>query len=175
MRKILVFAVAAFLMAASTAMAADLKVGIVNMQKLATQCEAAQEAQKKMKATFGPEKDQLDKQAADLKKRADEMKAQFAALSPEAKEDKKVEFIRLKRDFEDKARVFARKVEAAQMRIRQDMAEMIMKAASDYAAKKGFTVILDGAAAGVIHADKSLDVTDDMLIEVNRVWHAGKK
>lgn len=175
MRKILVLAVAVMLMASSTAMAAEMKIGLVNMQKLATQSEAAQEAQKKMRATFGAEKDQLDKQAADLKKKADEMKAQSAALSPEAKEDKKVEFIRLKRDFEDKARVFARKVEGAEMRIRQEMAELIMKAASDFASKKGYTMVMDGASAGVIYADKAMDVTDEMLNEVNRVWRANKK
>lgn len=168
-------ALAVCLMAGSVAHAADFKIGVVNMQVIAMQSEPAQEAQKKMKSTFGPEKDQLEKTAKDLQKKAEDMKAQSAALSPEAKEDKKVEFIRLKRDLDDKTRAFARKVEAAEMRIRQDMAQIILKAAKEYGEKKGFAMIIDGASGGVIHAEKSLDVTNDVLAEVNRLWRAGAK
>ncbi|HEU6437142.1 MAG TPA: OmpH family outer membrane protein [Nitratidesulfovibrio sp.] len=175
MRRVLILAAAFVLAWTTAAVAADMKIAIVNMQAIASQSDAAQDAQKKMKATFGAEKDQLEKQANDLKKKADDMKVQSAALSNEAKEDKKVEFIRLKRDLEDKTRAFARKVEGAEMRVRQEMASLILQAAKEYGDKKGYTLILDGAAAGVVHADKTIDVTKELLDEVNRVYRAGKK
>lgn len=175
MRRVLILAAAFVLAWTTVAVAADMKIAIVNMQAIASQSEAAQDAQKKMKATFGAERDQLEKQANDLKKKAEDMKVQSAALSAEAKEDKKVEFIRLKRDLEDKTRAFARKVESAEVRVRQEMAAIILKAAKEYGEKKGYTLILDGAAAGVVHADKTIDVTKELLDEVNRVYRAGKK
>lgn len=175
MQRILILAAALVLAWTSVAVAAELKIAIVNMQAIASQSEAAQNAQQKMKATFGTEKDQLEKQANDLKKKADDMKVQAAALSAEAKEDKKVEFIRLKRDLEDKTRAFARKVEAAELRVRQEMAALILQAAKEYGEKKGYTLILDGAAAGVVHADKGIDATKDLLEEVNRLYRTGKK
>lgn len=175
MRRIMMLFVAMMLIGSGTAMGADLKIGLVNMQKLATQSEAAQVAQKKMKETFGAEKSALDKQAAELQKKGEAMQAQSAALSPEAKEDKKIEFLRLRRDFEEKARTFSRKVEAAEMRIRQEMADLIIQATNTYAKKKGYDLVLDGASAGVIHADKGMDITDDVLAEVNKLWRANKK
>ncbi len=54
MRRVLILAAAFVLAWTTVAAAADMKIAIVNMQAIASQSEAAQEAQKKMKATFGP-------------------------------------------------------------------------------------------------------------------------
>lgn len=175
MRKIIIFSVLSLFLMASTATAADLKIGIVHMQELATQCDAAKEAQKKMEETFGAERDALEKQSGELQKKAEAMQAQFAALSPEAKEDKKVAFLTEQRAFQEKAQIFQQKIQAAEMRIRQEMAMLIAKAAENYAKAKGYTMIIDGAGAGVLYGAEKLDVTDAMLKEVNAVWKAAKK
>ncbi|MFI3271852.1 MAG: OmpH family outer membrane protein [Pseudomonadota bacterium] len=175
MRKVLIFTVLSLFLMAGTAAAADIKIGLVHMQELATKCDAAQEAQKKMEETFGAERDALEKQSAELQKKAEAMQAQFAALSPEAKEDKRVAFLSEQRAFQEKAQVFQRKVQAAEMRIRQEMALLITKASENYAKSKGYTIIMDGAAAGVLYGAEKLDITEAMLKEVNSVWKAAKK
>ncbi len=175
MRKVLIFTVLSVFLMTSMSFAADLKIGLVHMQELATKCDAAKEAQKKMEDTFGAERDALEKQSQELQKKAEAMQAQFAALSQEAKEDNRAAFLSEQHAFQEKAQVFQRKVQAAEMRIRQEMAVLIAKAAENFAKAKGYTIIMDGASAGVLYGAEKLDITESMLKEVNSIWKAAKK
>ena len=162
--------VAGVMLFAAPAFAADLKLGIFSMQYVATQCDAAKVVQKKMQDQFAGEKSALEKQEAELKRRADEMQNKGAALSAEAREDKRTQFIRLKRDYEDKARNFLRRVEQSELKARQDITSLIVKAVQEIGNSKQYTVIMDGMSAGVLHADKSVDITQLVLDESNRIY-----
>ncbi len=43
----------------------------------------------------------------------------------------------------------------------------------DYAKKNGYNLVLDSQS--VAYADAAMDVTNDMVTEVNRVWREAKK
>lgn len=176
MRKILLALVALSLFAAAPAHAQQAqKIGLINLQKLMLESAPAAEAKKKMEANFSAEKKEIDKKSEELKKMSEQLRLQSAALTPEAREDKKVEFVRLKRDLEDQARTFTRKVQAADAQIRQDILTVIAKACQEYGKKKGFAAIFDATHAGVAYADATLDVTSEVMVEVNRIWRAGAK
>ena len=89
-------------------------------------------------------------------------------MSAKEREDKQMEFLRLRRAFEEKSRNFARKVENTENQIRQSMAQQIYDAATTIAKQQKLDLILD-AAAGT----PSLDITKPVLAEVNRLWKAG--
>ena len=165
MRKVLVMAVIACLMTASVAMA-EVKIGVVDMQVVATQSDPAKDAQNKMKSKYGAERSQLEKQGKDLQKRAEGLKGDVS-------EEKKVEFIRLKRDLDEKTRNFARKVEQDEVKIRQDMVTLVFRAAYEVAQRKGFNFVVDVTAGGVLYAEQSMDLTQDVLAEVNKLWKSG--
>ena len=167
MRKVFFMALAACLLTANVALAAEVKIGVVDMQVVATQSEPAKDAQNKMKSKFGKERDQLEKQAADLQKKAEGLKG---ANVPE---EKKVDFIRQKRDLDEKTRTFARKVEQDEMKIRQDMVTLVFRAAYEVAQRKGFNFVVDVTAGGVLYAEQSMDLTKDVLDEVNKLWKSG--
>ena len=122
----LALVICAFL--AGSALAADLKIGVFNSQAVAMDSDAAKAAQKKLQSQFGAEKDQLEKQAKDLQSKGEALQAQMATLSAKAREEKQMEFMRLRRDFEEKSRNFARKVENSEVQIRQSMARQIYEA-----------------------------------------------
>lgn len=173
MRKFLL-ALLATLLLATPALAAG-KIGLVNMRGLATKCEAADVARKKMKEEFGPEAEKIKSLENELKKQVEEMKVQAAALSPQAREDKKVEAIRMKRDLEDKKRAYARKLQAADARIRKDLSSLIVKGVKTFAKNNGYDLILDNMPPQVLYATENMDVTSKVLVEVNRIWREGKK
>src|SRR6218665_1876903 len=129
MRKILLAIIALSLFAAAPAQAAGpQKIGLINLKKLMLESEPAAEAKKKMEESFSAEKKEIDKKSEELKKMSEQLRLQADALTPEAREDKKVEFVRLKRDLEDQARTFTRKVQSADAQIRQDILTIIAKA-----------------------------------------------
>lgn len=166
MRRMFFLAVAACLLMVNVALA-EVKIGVVDMQVVATQSDPAKDAQNKMKSKYGAERDQLEKQTKDLQQKAEALK------NPSASEEKKVEFIRLKRDLDEKTRTFARKVEQDEMKIRQDMVTLVFRSAYEVAQRKGFNYVVDVTAGGVLYAEQSMDLTQDILAEVNKLWKSG--
>ena len=171
MFKILSLALVAMVLVAAPAYA-DLKIGVFNAQAVALDSEPAKAAQKKMQGQFGTEKNQLEKQAQDLQKEGQSLQAQSAALSPQARQEKQTGFMRKVREHEEKSRDFARKVQMSEDQIRQSMGRFIFQAAEAVAKQKGLDLILDGASGSVIYAEKSMDVTKEMLAEVNKQFKA---
>lgn len=166
MRKVFFMVLAACLLTANVAMA-EVKIGVVDMQVVATQSDPAKDAQNRMKSKFGKERDQLEKQTGELQKKAEGLKGTNVT------EDKKVDFIRQKRDLDEKTREFARKVEQDEMKIRQDMVTLVFRAAYEVAQRKGFNFVVDVTAGGVLYAEQSMDLTKDVLDEVNKLWKSG--
>ncbi len=163
MRKVLLMTVMACLMMGSVALAAETKIGVVDMQVVATQSEPAKDAKKKMETKFGAEKKQIEAQAKNLQKKAE-------ALKNNPTEEKQVEFIRLRREFDEKSRAFTMKVEKDEVKIRQDMVTLVFKAAYEVARRKGFDFVVDVTAGGVLYAEKNMDLTQDIVAEVNKLW-----
>ncbi len=166
MRKVLGLAILAVFLMTNAAIAAELKIGVVDMQAIATDSEPAKDAKKKMESKYGTERKQIEKQGQDLQKKAD-------ALKKDNSEAKQVEFIRLRREFDEKTRTFARKVEQDEIKIRQDMVTLVFRATYEVAKRKGFDYVVDVTAGGVLYAQQSMDLTKDVLAEVNKLWKSG--
>ena len=169
MFRVLSLALVACLLMAGSAFA-DMKIGVFNSQAVAMDSDAAKAAQQKLQSQFGAEKTQLEKQAKDLQSKGEALQAQVAKMSAKEREDKQMEFLRLRRAFEEKSRNFARKVENTENQIRQSMAQQIYDAATTIAK---LDLILDAAAGSVMYATPTLDITKPVLAEVNRLWKAG--
>ena len=167
MRKIVVMAFALCFMLSGVALA-EPKIGVVDMQKIATQSDPAKDAQKRMEKKFGAERAQLEKQTKALQKQAEGLKGSSVT------EEKKVDFIRKKRELDEKARNFARRVEQDNIQIRQEMVAIIYRASYEVAQRKNFDFIVDIAAGGVLYAQQSMDLTADVLAEANRLWKTGE-
>ena len=170
MRKVLMMTVAVCMLMAGTALAADsnavpaAKIGVVDMQTVATQSEPAEAAKKQMEQKFGKERAELEKQGEALKKSAEELKG------PKASDEKKLAFIRKKQELDQKTRNFLRKVEQDEVKLRQDMVTLVFNATYNVAQRKGFNFVVDITAGGVLYADQTMDLTQDVLTEVNKIY-----
>ena len=166
MRKLMYLTLAVCLMmagavAANAAEPAAAKIGVVDMQAVATQSEPAQAAKKQMESKYGKERAALEKQGEALK-------------GPKASDEKKLAFIRKKQELDQKTRNFLRKVEQDEVKLRQDMVTMVFNATYNVAQKKGFNFVVDITAGGVLYADQTMDLTQDVLAEVNRLHKEDK-
>lgn len=172
MRKALFLAVFLTLVSVVSAQAAEGKVAVFNSRAVAARCEPFIAAQKKLEAQYGPEKTRLEAQGQQLQKQADELQKQRSALSREAMAEKGEQFMRAKRNFEDAMQGYTRKAEAALIRVQQEFAQRLHQAAQDYGMRMKLTALFDSSA--VVYFDKSIDVTEDMIKEVARVYREGK-
>ena len=145
--------------------AAELKVAVFDSQVVAEKSNVLKDAKAAMDKTFGPEQKKLEQQRAALEKQSTAMTSGDPA--------KIAEMQKAQRDYSDKAGAYLRKIQAAENDVRQQVVATMNKAAADYAKKNGYNLILDSQS--VAYADGAMDVTNDMVTEVNRVWREAKK
>ena len=55
------------------------------------------------------------------------------------------------------------------------MTGLFIIAAKSFSEKNGYSLIIDGNQSGVVFADKALDVTEELLKEVNLIWNAANR
>ncbi len=166
MRKFLVLTLAALFAMAGMAFAADtaaLKIGVVDMQTVATQSEPAKAARDHMEKKYGKERKSLEEEGEKLRKRAEKLK------DPKASEESKLAFLRAKQELDQKTRTFMRKVEQDEVKLRQDMVTMVFNATYGVAQRKGYNFVVDVTAGGVLYADQDMDLTQEVLAEVNKI------
>ncbi|MDL2314586.1 OmpH family outer membrane protein [Desulfovibrio sp. OttesenSCG-928-C14] len=165
----------AFCFMAGTAQAAapaqqPLKIGVFNMAEVALECQAFKDVQKQIQSSYGQEQKRLEKAEQDLQKRFEDFSVKQGALSAEARQDRQVELMRLKRDHDDRKNDFVRKVSAAEARFREQITRAILLAAGDYGKKNKFSLIMDSNSAGAVHVEPALDITAAILKETDRIW-----
>lgn len=158
-----------FLLNANLGLAAEatpppVKIGVVDMQTVATESEPAKAAKTKMEAKYGKEKADLEKQGAALKKQAEGLK------NPKTSEQKKIAFMKAKQKLDQDTRSFLRKVEQDEVKLRQDMVTLVFNATYEVAKAQGYTFVVDITAGGVLYADQSMDLTKAVMAEVNRIY-----
>lgn len=147
---------------------APVKIGVVDMQAVATQSEPALAAKNQLESKYGKERAALEKQGAALKKQAEGLK------NPKTSDEKRRAFIRAKQKLDNDTRNFLRKVEQDEVKLRQDMVTLVFSATYEVARAKGYNFVVDVTAGGVLYADKSMELTDEVLAEVNRLYKQKK-
>ena len=147
--------------------AAEMKIGVMNVQKIIVQCEAGKVGKarfdQKMKELQGRFKGEEDA----LKALKQEIEKKSSAWSEETKSAKV-------RDYQKMGRELQAKQEDARFELKQlqdKELEPILKALEDvvvkYGQKNGYTAILD-IKSGVIYHDPAIDISDVIIKELNK-------
>lgn len=151
---------------ANSSFSGDLKIGIMNVQKIIVECEAGKAAKgrfdlkmKELQATFKAEEDALKELQAEIKKKS-------SAWSEEKKAEKVREFQKNGRELQAKtedARFEMKKLQDKEL-------EPILKALEEIVNKYGkdnkYTAIMDGKN-GVVYFDESVDISDIIVKKLN--------
>ena len=159
MRKLFFLTVACLLFSASAVHAQDVAIGVFDLQKVASESDAIKTAKEEIDKKFGKQKNDLEAERAGIEKKAQE----YQKKRPTEKQQQAL--MRQNREYSEKAQAFLKLLQAEEARFRKDMEEAITKAAKEVAVKKNLVIVLDRAA--VPYFDSKLDVTDDILTEVN--------
>lgn len=174
MRYILTFVLGTFLALGGIARADEpaappaTKIGVVDMQTIAMECDAAKAFKEQMESKYGKERSTLEKQGQNLKKQTESLK------NPKVSEAKKVEFLKSRQKLEQDTRNFMRKIEQEELKFRQDMVSLVFAATYEVSRAKGYTFVVDVTGGGVLYADPSMDLTKDVLAEVNKIYAENK-
>lgn len=174
MKKILSLSVFFTFLLASLAFA-EVKIGVVDMQKVLSQSEPGQQALKKLKEKTKDIRDDIEKQKKELTTLREELQKQSLVLSQEAKQDKELEFRKKVRDYQDTVQAYQRKLKLEEQKLSQPIITLLAEIIKDYAQKHNYTAIWDMRASGLLFATEKVDITNEIMAELNKAWRKQAK
>ena len=154
-----------------SSLAAELKVGCVDIQRALNECNAGKEAKK----VIGKEMEKLQHLVTEKQKELQTLKETFEKqapmLSQDARATKEKEFQNKVRDYqrwvEDNQKEIQQKGVELEKRILLDLQKVIQKIGTD----DGYTFILEKNETIVLFVSKAIDVTDRVM----KAYDAQKK
>jgi outer membrane protein len=159
LRKILLGSLAATVLAVPS-MAADLKIGVVDYQRLFEESPQAKVVRDTLQAEFGPRLQQLVTQENSLKAKGEKLQKDVATMTPEQRS-------KAEKDLRDAARELDRKKGELQddsnAKRQEEMNKLqrsLISEVRDYAKAQSFDIVL---IDGVVYATPTVDITAAVL------------
>ena len=165
-RKILLGSLAATVLAIPS-MAADLKIGVVDYQRLFEESPQAKVVRDTLQAEFGPRLQQLVTQENSLKAKGEKLQKDVATMTPEQRS-------KAEKDLRDAARELERKKGELQddsnAKRQEEMNKLqrsLITEVRDYAKAQAFDIVL---IDGVVYATPTVDITAAVLAALQALW-----
>ena len=150
------------LFAAQGAIAADVKLGVMNVQKIIVSCKAGQAAKERFDVKMKDLQSSFQDEEADLKKLQAEIKKKSSAWSEEKKAEKVREFQKNGRELQAKTEDARFEMKQLQDKELEPILKALEKVVEKYGKDQGYTMILD-SKNGVIFFDKTIDLSDSIV------------
>ncbi|HEY4231220.1 MAG TPA: OmpH family outer membrane protein [Thermoanaerobaculia bacterium] len=171
--KRLVFAVTASLIAAAalaqgTAPAAapvtaNMRLGVINVERLVQESALGKEAFGRVKKLNDLKKDEADKLSKELRDMEQKLADQGSALADDKREQ-------LQKSYQEKAIAFKRfqddanrDLETAQKKELGELEKRVFPIINQVGKERGYTLIFNKFQSGLVFADDSVDITDEVL------------
>ncbi len=162
MKRFIVALLAASLLA-TPALAADVKIGYVDLQKALNTSEAGKAAKDRITKKVKEYEGTIDSRQKELKKLKDDLEKQGMLLSEEARGAKE-------RDYQQKVKEFQRFTKDIQEELQQKDAdftkqilEELFKVIKEVGEKEGYTLILEQSESSILYADEKVNLTDKVI------------
>ncbi len=146
----------------------ELRVAVVNMQKVLNDSVAGKSARKKLESEVSQRQAGLNKVGNEVKRLQEELGKQASLLSAEALQDRKKQLQIKQRDlarqYQDEEEALVRR-RAATL---QDLVDAINEIVKEIAAKEGYQFVLDLDGRLVIFSSLRIDLTQRVITELDR-------
>lgn len=168
MKKMVIVIVAMFFTVClgSAALAADTKVGVINIMQAVNESAAGKKAIAELEAFAKAKEAAMGEKVRPIERLRGELEKQGTVLSKDARKAKEEELDRLQRDAQrfiaDAQTEMKKKQESVFSPILKEMRTIIAAIAQ----QERFSVVLD-AASGVVYAEQSLDITQKVISKHN--------
>jgi outer membrane protein len=147
------------------AQAADLKVGVISMSSLLQKSPQAQNASSEITKKFDARKKDLIAEQDKIKNLQDQLNKNGATMTASQAQDAQSQLDELQRDFSRKSSDFQDDFNMARNAALSSLQQDVLKAVQEFAQAQKYNLIL---AEGVMYADNAVDVTDQVLAQMQK-------
>jgi outer membrane protein len=147
------------------ALAVDMKIGWVNLQRVINASEEGKRAQEGIQQRADEYTLKADQMKAEIEALAEDLKTQADVLTPSARREKQDAITKLEVEYnrfvQDSREELGRSEQRALAGLLEDIGRLVV----EYGEQEGFAVILE--AGNILYGAKSIEVTDDIIALYN--------
>lgn len=145
---------------ANTAVAAELKIAVVDIQRVMEESPQAEDAKKVIEKEFGPREKELIALQQDIRKLEERMARDSSMMSESERGRLDREILGKKRDFQREQESFRDDLGFKQKEFVDKIQRDIVSQIRTYSTDKKLDLVI---ANGVVYANDKLDITEDIL------------
>ena len=142
---------------------ADVKIGVVDMQRALNECNAGKKAKDQVRSKFERAQNELKSQRESLDRQREAYDKKALVLKEDERrnleKDLEVKSLDFKRKYED----YQRDLKRTDAELTSGIVEQLYGIVGQLAKEKGYTVVMETSAGALVYADPSTDVTDEVI------------
>jgi outer membrane protein len=158
---------------APVARAAETRIGFVDLRRAVSEIEEGKAAMAALKKDFEEKQKQLDAKQAELEGLRAEFEKQQAVLSDQVKQTKAVELDKRMGELRELYMQLQRDLSAREQEGMKGLLDRMGGLVKEIADAEGFQMVLEKSDAGVVWAQPSLDVTNELVRKYNTRYPKG--
>ena len=155
------------IMMATSFAQADLKIAIVDMQKVVQSSAAGKKAKATLEDEFNKKKKELEKKEAELKKLNDDIEKKKAVMSEDALQKRHQEFQGEMMKYRDLVNKSQSEIQKRQSELSAPILEKISKILDRLMKEKSYDLILENNP-GILRSTAALNISEEVLKELEK-------
>ena len=160
---------AGLLLPAPPSLAAEsLQIAFVDIRKAIFASREGKTAQQEFSRLEEDKLEELRPMRDELQRLQEEFEKQRYLITEEALAERQLEIMKRRRDLERDIRGAEDDLQIEQLRLLQPIQKKVAKVVEDLGKDKGFILIIDKNARGLLFTDKSFDVTELVIQKLNK-------
>jgi outer membrane protein len=170
MRRLLLAGILFCSVGVTSAFAADLKLGYIDMQRALNASEAGKEAKEQLAARVKKYQEEINTKQEDIKKLKDELEKQGMLLSESARAAKEKDYQQRLKEFQRFTKDAQDELQGKDEEFTRKILEGMEKIIQEFGRKNGYTFIFV-KNEGMLFVDEKADVTEEVL----KLLNSGRK
>ena len=171
-RLVLVFL--ALILLASGALAAEVKVAVIDLQAVVRKSDAGQKALKELQAKFEALKKKLQAKEEEIRKFKEDLEKKAPLLSPDVRQEKERQYQKMLREYQAEREDAQFEMKQAEEKALQPIMKDLEKVVKDMAKKEGYDLILEKRMPGIYWTSERIEITDH-VVELYNQYHRSQK
>jgi outer membrane protein len=152
----------------STSLAADVKIGFINVREIIQTSNAGKKAGEELKRVAEKRQSEISSAEKELKALKEDLDKKKSVMTPTARREKETNYQKKLRDYQLLVNDANEDLQKRDQEIFQKLMPEILKVLRTIAEKEKYTLIIDVATQPVPYFDKTLDISKKVIEEYNK-------
>lgn len=171
MKRLVGLAVAALVLFSGPALAANVKIGYVDLQKALNESAAGKAAKAEIAAKYDAYQKTIGARQKKLSAMKSELEKQSLLLSQDARDDKEHTYEQKVKDFQRYAKDAQDDLKQKDQNYTRQIIEKLVGIVKTLGKKEGYTMILEKSQSSVLYADDQSDLTNQVIKSFDAQYH----